>query len=115
MEPAVESQRPRPFDPSEVADLDIMRGVSPESVQSLLEGCDVRSLRPGEALIRTGEEQVQLYILLEGRLSIHLPGNDDEPVAFIERGETGGELSALDGCPAGATVIAPEPCRVLIL
>jgi diguanylate cyclase (GGDEF)-like protein len=57
-----------------------------------------------------------MYMILAGRMSVHLEGGPaTEPVAFIEAGQTVGELSVLDARPASAHVVAAEPTRVLVI
>jgi diguanylate cyclase (GGDEF)-like protein len=57
-----------------------------------------------------------MYMILAGRMSVHLEGGPaSEPVAFIEAGQTVGELSVLDARPASAHVVAAEPTRLLVV
>ncbi|HVH44514.1 MAG TPA: GGDEF domain-containing protein [Labilithrix sp.] len=104
------------LDPSELAKLRVLEGVDLEHVQALLERCRVASLAPGEVLLTMGQPNAVMYMILAGRMSVHLEGGPaTEPVAFIEAGQTVGELSVLDTRPASAFVVAAEPTRVLAL
>ncbi len=94
--------------------LKIFEGVSIDSVAGPLVGCEVRELRPGEVLLTMGQPHGVMYMVVEGRLSVHLEGGPaSEPVAFIGEGETVGELSVIDERPASAHVIAAETSRVV--
>jgi diguanylate cyclase (GGDEF)-like protein len=103
------------FDPAELATLRALRGVPLSSVEELLAGCEIRHLLPSEVLLSMGQENRAMYMILSGKLTIHLDGPQSEPVATLERGETVGELSVLEQRPASAYVVAAEPTRLLVL
>jgi len=91
----------------------ILSGVEAPSVQGLLEACPVRTLSAGDLLLSQGEKNRHMYMILAGRLSVHLDSETSEPVAFLAAGETVGELSVLDERPASAFVRAVEPTRLI--
>jgi diguanylate cyclase (GGDEF)-like protein len=99
----------------EFARLGIFRHVTIESVWGLLEHCTIVQLEEGTALLNKGEVNHTLYIVVDGRLSVHLDGADKDPVAFLEVGQTVGELSIIDETPASAYVCAFTPARLLAI
>lgn len=102
------------LDPAELAHLKVLEGVDLEHVHGLLDRCPVKALAPGEILLTMGQPNELMYMILAGRMSVHLEGGPTtEPVAFIEAGQTVGELSVLDARPASAHVVAADPTRVL--
>ena len=103
------------LDPSELYGLKALRGVSLESVEELLEGCELRRLAPGDVLLSLGQANSVMYMILSGELSIHLEGPTSEAVAKLGPGETVGELSVIDQSPASAYVVAAEPTRLLAI
>jgi diguanylate cyclase (GGDEF)-like protein len=104
------------LDPAELAQLRVLEGVDLEHVRSLLERCRVATLEAGDVLLTMGQPNLVMYMILSGRMSVHLEGGPaTEPVAFIEAGQTVGELSVLDTSPASAHVIAAERTRVLVV
>jgi diguanylate cyclase (GGDEF)-like protein len=111
MEPMV--TRTRTLDPAELYQLKVLQGVSLESVEDLLERCDVRTLVPGDVLLTMGQENRAMYMILSGKLSVHLEGPRSEPVAMLEAGQTVGELSVMEDAPASAFVVCAEPARLL--
>src|SRR5436190_11398764 len=92
------------LDPTELYNLKALQGVSLVSVERLLETCDVRTLAPGDVLLNLGQTNHYMYMILSGRLSVHLEDTASEPVATLEAGETVGELSVMDARPASAFV-----------
>ncbi|HEV8246594.1 MAG TPA: GGDEF domain-containing protein, partial [Polyangiaceae bacterium] len=77
--------------------------------------CPVRVLTKGEALLRSGQANETMYMLLSGRLSVHLDSAESEPVAFLDAGQTVGEMSVIDESPASAHVLAAETSRLLAI
>ena len=103
------------LDTSELYGLKALRGVSIDSVEELLDGCDLRRLAPGEVLLSLGQPNDTMYMILSGELSIHLEGPTSEAVAKLGPGETVGELSVIDASPASAYVVAAEPTRLIAI
>ena len=60
------------LDPGELENMLLLRGVELESIQGILETCSVQCLEKGDVLIHAGQPNHFLYMLLSGRLRIHL-------------------------------------------
>lgn len=101
------------LDPTELYALKVLRGVSLATVEELLESCEVRRLAPGDVLLTMGQPNRVMYMILSGRLTVHLEGPASEPVATLDAGQTVGELSVMDESPASAFVVAAEHVRLL--
>ena len=71
----------------------------------------VRSLAPGETLIRAGREVAELYFVTDGRLAVTT--GSGEAVAILSLGDVVGEMSFVEKRPPSATVAAIEESRVL--
>ncbi len=89
-------------------------GVELNSARGLLEDCSIRDVRSGEALISAGQPNQSLYLVLSGRLRVHLD-LDRNPVGQLKAGEVAGEVSLISGELTSAFVIADENSRVLVL
>jgi len=103
------------FDTTELYKLKVMQGVNLEAVEELLASCEVRGLSPGDVLLSMGQANRAMFMILEGRLTVHLDGPQSEPVATLEAGQTVGELSVMEGVAASAFVVAAEHSRLLEL
>ena len=99
---------------NEIEQLELLKGVNLDSVQGLLDHCPLREVKAGEVLIRAGDSNNFLYLVVSGRFRIHLK-LDEDPMKAAEAGELIGEISLIDGQPASAYVIADADCRVLEL
>ena len=94
----------------------LFRGVDIELVDHLLQDCAVRDLRPGEILLARGEAPSEdVFVVMCGRVSVHLAGAESPSHTVIDAGECVGEMSAIDGEPISATVTALESARLLAI
>jgi diguanylate cyclase (GGDEF)-like protein len=92
----------------------LFRDVEVESILGLLQDCPLHELEEGETLIRLGQANHYMYVLLSGCLRIHLKLSAD-PVAVLSAGEIVGELSLIDGQPTSAFIVADDRCRLLVI
>ena len=97
----------------ELERMEMFEGVALHSVWGLLEHCPVSTLALGDVLLRKGEPNETMYVVLSGRLQVHIDDPKEPPVAFLESGQTVGELSVLDGSTASAFVTAASTTRLL--
>jgi diguanylate cyclase (GGDEF)-like protein len=91
----------------------LFQSASMKALKGLLQNCPVRKLLAGEQLLTRGQPNYAIYVLLSGRLRVHLDSGDADPLITLEGGECVGEMSVIDNQLASATVIAEESCRLL--
>jgi len=72
----------------------------------------IRRFADGAPLVRTGQPGDGLYVLLDGELSVQVPGRSALPLGV---GSFIGELALLDGGPRTATVVAKGPVVTLTI
>lgn len=92
----------------------LFRGIEKDR---LLEGLRPKgeiSLRTGQSLLELGQRNAVIYLLMAGRLAVHLDEDARIPVAHVEPGECVGEISIIDEEAASASVVALEPSRLLV-
>lgn len=90
----------------------LFKGVDLVAISSLLARSPVRQVEPGTCLISPGDTADWMYLVLDGRLRVHLATLDSDPVAVLATGESVGELSLLDASPRSAFVVADVATRV---
>jgi len=95
-------------------EIQALQGTGDEILDALAPRVRLQRLEAGQCLLRRGEPNLRAYVLVSGVLRVEL---DDEstPLAYINPGETVGELSLLAGSPTTATVAAEEPVQLLVL
>lgn len=88
--------------------------VDPLLTSSVVAGSETFDYAAGEVLLQTGAANDRLFVILSGRVSIHLP-DADQPHVRLGQGDCVGELSILDGQKVSANVVADEPTVVLAI
>lgn len=77
---------------------------------------DSRDYEAGEVLIREGDENEHLFLILRGRIEVlHDVDGVDKQVAVLEGGDSLGEVSVFDPGPASATVRAMTAAEVWLI
>jgi len=102
------------LDKDKLESLLFLKGVDLESIRGLLEACPVQQVKRGEVLIHAEKPNQSLYLLVSGRLRIHLKLELDS-IAILEPGEVVGELSLIDRELTSAYVVAEDDCSLLVL
>ena len=94
----------------------LFRNIDPRDLDAALADCKVLLLHAGAPLLHFGEANRSIFILLSGNMVVQL-GDDSNPDSAIELtpGACIGELSAIDGKPVSALVLAASEVRVLRL
>ncbi len=90
----------------------IFKNVDLSTISEPLKFCRIKELKEGELLLSPSEPNTQLFILVEGLLTVHTELHM-EPVATIRRGDCFGEMSLFEGELPSAYVVAIQPVRVL--
>jgi phosphoserine phosphatase RsbU/P len=92
----------------------LFRDVSASAVDAILAYCEVLRLPADTHLLKPGEINHNVYILLSGELIARI-GSDLNSAILISPGECVGEMSVIDGKPVSALVQAHTEVRVLVL
>ena len=96
--------------------IELFRHDSADAVEATLAEASVLTLPQGAPLLQLGEINHNVFILLSGEVEVHLDGAASGTAAIvIGAGECIGELSAIDGAPASALVVARTPVQALSL
>ncbi len=94
----------------------LFQGVDEDAVHQALEDAEVLLLPGGTPLLKPGEHNQSVFILLSGDVTASLDSNLSPHAAIpIAPGQCIGELSAIDGKSASALVLALTDARVLKL
>jgi len=91
----------------------IFAGVPRAQIEPVLARCPLQTLPAGTILLRPGQQNDSIHVLLAGLLHIRLEAADSPDYIAIEPGGCIGELSIIDGKPVSAYVVAAEACEVM--
>ena len=82
-------------------------------VEFMLSAGRRKDLREGDTLIREGEPIEDLFLVVDGTLSVRVAALQNREVARAMSGELLGEISFVDSRPPSASVVAIERTTVL--
>jgi len=91
----------------------LLAGVNLQRIEYLVDACKRRRLERGEHLLEPGMPNATLFLVLAGELRVYLQDRNLPPQATLGIGDCAGEMSALDGQPASALVLAASDGEVL--
>ncbi len=104
-----------PHDRAIISKSRLLRNISLESIEYLLDACPVVDFPAGSELLAPGKPNSNLYLVLSGRLSVHLGDKSYTPHVVFEAGDCAGEMSILDAKPVSAFVVSQENCRLMVI
>lgn len=90
-------------------------GLTPDLLERYLRQCACYRLVGGEILLSPERDNDHLFLLLNGRLSVHLVAPDHPPLVYLEAGDCVGEISVLDHQKPSAYVVAMDGAEVLAM
>ena len=96
-----------------IASVPFFRSLTAQEIADLATHIEAQYARPGDEIVRKGEEGDALYIVSSGEVEVDL-GPERDPAALGE-GEFFGEMALLAGGPRRATVRAVTECKLLRL
>ena len=91
----------------------LFRDVARAEIERILPGCERLTLGAGQMLLSRNAPNDSIYVLVSGRLQVHLLNPDDEPATVVGVGECAGEMSVVDGNLVSADVVTDQQSEVL--
>ncbi len=95
--------------------LRLFAGVDPDVVLPYLERTSRRDLAAGEVLIDPDKPNTNVFVVLSGKLRVHLDSPDSAPLTLLETGACAGEMSIIEDKDPSAHVIAAEPTHLMVI
>lgn len=99
----------------EISEQELFNDVNFSSIMPLLSDCVTRNMVKNETLIKSGDVNNNVYLILSGSFNVHLTSNNTDPVAELKPGQSIGEIAVIDHQPASAFVSAAEDSRILVI
>ncbi len=98
-----------------LAGLELFQDVSPNDIQELLQKCQRRDIDAGELLLSPGTPNEDVFIILSGKLNVHVGSTDTSILTTVNVGACVGEMSIIEDRDPSAYVIAAEPTHLLVI
>ncbi|MDR2837016.1 MAG: Crp/Fnr family transcriptional regulator [Azonexus sp.] len=95
----------------------LFSGLSEAELEKLSKICGRRRVERGAFVVRASDVTDSLYVLLTGRAKVTNADEEGREIilAWLGPGESFGEIGMIDGGPRSASVVAVEPCELLVL
>src|SRR5262245_5764668 len=93
----------------------LFRGIDAESMSDLLPQCGRIDVKEGHVLLSPERENHCVYVILSGRLSVHLGSLDAPKIADLGPGSCAGEMSLIEDKDPSAFVVATEPSHLMVI
>lgn len=95
--------------------LRLFAGVDPDVVLPYLERTSRQDLAADDMLITPETTNGDVYVVLSGKLRVHLDSPDNPPLTVLESGACAGEMSIIEGREPSAYVLAAEPSHLMVI
>jgi CRP/FNR family transcriptional regulator, cyclic AMP receptor protein len=94
--------------------IELLAGLTLEERQSIAAKCSWKSYAPGKQILEKSSTSRDVFFVVSGSVNIVNFGVSGREVAYatVEAGQYFGELSAIDGRPRSANVIANKDCQL---
>lgn len=93
----------------------LFRGIDAESITDLLPQCGRIDVKEGDVLLSPQRENRCVYIVLSGRLTVHLGSLDAPKIADLGPGQCAGEMSLIEDKDPSAFVVATENSHLMVI
>jgi CRP/FNR family cyclic AMP-dependent transcriptional regulator len=95
----------------------ILRTVPADEIRQLETRCTFRRIPPGATLMERFSKGEAVFFVVSGHARVvhTLDGQEEITIATVTAGDALGEISAIDGGGASATVIAEDDCLIGVL
>ena len=93
----------------------LFRGVDGDSVADLLPQCGRIDVKEGEVLLSPQRENQCVYVVLSGRLAVHLGSIEAPKIADLGPGSCAGEMSLIEDKDPSAFVVVVEDSHLMVI
>ena len=93
----------------------LFRGIDAETMSDLLPQCGRIDVHAGQVLLSPERENHCVYVVLSGRLSVHLGSLDAPKIADLGPGSCAGEMSLIENKDPSAFVVATDDCHLMVI
>ena len=93
----------------------VFKFLSDDEYQALLQTAERKAFKPGDALIKEGDEHTSLFIIVKGEVKVQRDHGEGFTIELSRHGpgEIFGDMSFLEDQSASASVVAAEDDEVL--
>ncbi|HEV7390573.1 MAG TPA: cyclic nucleotide-binding domain-containing protein [Burkholderiales bacterium] len=93
----------------------LLHDLSREEADRFLAHATLIKAQPGDLIVRQGDRDDTVYILLSGLAEVVLDGDENRPLRALAAGDIFGEIGFLTSMRRTASVVARAPSEILVL
>jgi CRP-like cAMP-binding protein/N-acyl-L-homoserine lactone synthetase len=93
----------------------LLHNLNREEADRFLAHATLIKAQPGDFIVRQGDRDDTIYILLSGLAEVILDGNEERPLRALAGGDIFGEIGFLTTTRRTASVVARAPSEILVL
>ena len=93
----------------------LFRGMDIDGISDLLPQCGRIDVQKGEVVLSPERENHCVYVVLSGRLTVHLGSLDAPKIADLGPGQCAGEMSLIEDKDPSAFVVANEASHLMVI
>ena len=93
----------------------LFRGIDIDGISDLLPQCGRIDVPQGHVLLSPDRENQCVYVVLSGRLTVHLGSLEAPKIADLGPGSCAGEMSLIEDKDPSAFVVANEPSHLMVI
>lgn len=91
----------------------LLQGSDLDIVYGILKDVPIIKIPPKDVFIKRGDPSEHMYLILKGKLDIHVEKLEDPSILTLKEGDSVGEMALLDGKPRSAFVVAQTKSDLL--
>jgi diguanylate cyclase (GGDEF)-like protein len=103
------------FTRSLLESIGLFRGVDPDTIADLLPRCGRIDVAEGDVLLSPDRTNYCVYVVLSGRLTVHLGSLQAPKIADLAAGSCAGEMSLIEDKDPSAFVVAVEDSHLMVI
>jgi diguanylate cyclase (GGDEF)-like protein len=103
------------FTRSLLESIGLFRGVDPDTIADLLPRCGRIDVAEGDVLLSPERTNRCVYVVLSGRLTVHLGSLQAPKIADLAAGSCAGEMSLIEDKDPSAFVVAVEDSHLMVI
>ena len=99
----------------ELAQYELFSDIGSDALDRLSASCSVIELQPGQVLLKPGQADTNVYVVLAGRMDIHPTSVDQPASASVGVGECAGAMAVVEGRERTTFLVAGIASRLLVV
>ena len=94
---------------------ELFRNCEDDEIQSILNYFKLVQINAGELIVQADQVNQKLYVILDGKIRVHIPSDNLNPITTLTGGQCIGEISIIDKQKTSTNIIADTAATLLVI